>query len=123
MERVIKAEEIELAAASTPPAAPARGHRQSKPAPAGRLAAARAAVRDFLADELQARAARITKLAPALDGPVAWHAEAEVLLPDLDIKTLGLPLSQEVLERQNCAVELDTELAVISYEFTDPDKR
>jgi hypothetical protein len=39
----------------------------------------------------------------------------------LEVKMLGLPLTQEILERERYALELDVDLAVISYEHAGPD--
>jgi hypothetical protein len=95
----------------------------AKPPAGGILALARKAVRDFLLDGFRAREIRITKIARSPGDAAAWHAEAEILVPNLSMKTLGLPLSQEVLEKQFCVVELDSDLAVTSYEFVDPQDR
>jgi hypothetical protein len=89
----------------------------------GSLAKARAAVRDFLLHEFQAREIRITKIAPSPDDTAGFHVEAEILVPALSVKTLGLPLSREVLEKQFCLVELDSKMTVKSYEFVDPQDR
>jgi hypothetical protein len=102
-----------------PHAVPARRpHAVSKSVPLSKLGAARLAVRDFLVKEFKAREVRITKVAPSSDLQ-GWSVEAEILVPDLGIKTLGLPLSQEVLERDLCAVDLDAEMTVTSYEVLD----
>lgn len=93
------------------------------PAPAGKLAAAREAVENFLLSQFQARALRIVKIAALPDGADGWYAEAEMLLPDLAIKTLGLPLTQEILEKEYCAVELDSSMTVNSYEIIDQTDR
>ena len=95
----------------------------AKPPSGGNLAKAREAVRDFLLHEFQAREIRITKIAPSPEGAAGWYAEAEILVPDLEIKSLGLRLSQEVLEKQFCVVELDSDLTVKSYEVVDPRDR
>jgi hypothetical protein len=90
---------------------------------AGSLALARKAVRHFLLHEFRAREIRIIKIARSPDDAAGWNAEAEMLVPNLGIKTLGLPLKRDVLEKQFCAVELDSNMAVISYEFVDPQDR
>lgn len=90
------------------------------PAPIGKVSAARAAVQHFLATELGAREIRITKIAPAEHGAQGWSAEAEILVPNLEIKTLGLPLTQEILEQEYYQVDLDTDLVVRSYEYISP---
>lgn len=100
-----------------------RQHTVNKPPSIGKLGAARQAVRNFLVKEFKAREVRITKIAPSPDDRQGWHVEAEILVPDLGIKTLGLPLSQEVLERELCAVDLDPEMTVKSYEVLDPRDR
>ncbi len=105
------------------PAARPRPQPRAKPVHAGKLAAARVAVRDVLAAECHPREIRITKIAPEHDGGSGWQAEAEMLVPDLGIKTLGLPLSQAVLCREYCILSLDAQLAVESYELLDPRDR
>lgn len=94
----------------------------SKP-PVSKLRAAREAVQDFLVTEFQARDVRITKIGPSTDDPQGWYAEAEILVPDLAIMTLGLPLSQEVFERELCAIDLDGAMTVKSCEVIDPRDR
>lgn len=91
------------------------------PAPIGKISAARAAVQQFLSTELGAREIRITKIAPLDHGAEGWSAEAEILVPNLEVKMLGLPLTQEVLEREHYSVELETDLTVRSYGHLDPD--
>ncbi len=103
--------------AGTPP--PPRPEPAS--APIGRLSAARAAVLKFLSNELGAREVRITKLIPADHGSGGWAAEAEILVPNLEVKMLGLPLTQEILEREHYALELDEDLTIISYEHAGSD--
>ncbi len=112
-------------AAMAVPRLPARSRPQprAKPILNSRLAAARGAVQAFLMSEFHPREMRITKISPGLDDSDAWHAEAEMLVPDLGIKTLGLPLSQVVLSREYCVLELDARLAVKSYELLDPRDR
>jgi hypothetical protein len=103
---------------------PARRERAvTKPAAMSKLRAAQEAVRDFLVKQCQAREVRLTKIAPSAGDRQGWYAEAEILVPDLGIKTLGLELSQEVLEREFCAVDLDSEMNVKSYEVLDPRDR
>jgi len=92
---------------------------QPEPAPQSKLGAARAAVLRFLKTELKARESRVTKIGPSNHGGDGWLAEAEIFVPNLDIKTLGLPLTQEVLEREHYVIELDADLTVISYEVAD----
>src|SRR5712691_5937513 len=107
-------------AIALPEEAPARRRRKAiKPAPNCRLSGAREAARDFLVTEFQAREVQITKIGPSPVDPQGWYVEAEIMVPDLGIKTLGLPLSQEVLERELCAVDLDSEMTVKSYEVLD----
>ena len=89
----------------------------------GKLLAAQAAARTFIADELGAREARITKLVPGGQGSSGWMAEAEILVPNLEVKKLGLPLSQEVLELERYALELNADLSVVSYELLGADAR
>jgi hypothetical protein len=90
-------------------------------APIGRLSAARAAVLQFLSSELGAREVRIVKLIPAGHDSEGWLVEAEILVPNLEVKMLGLPLTQEILERERYALELDADLTVRSYAHPGPD--
>jgi hypothetical protein len=78
-------------------------------------------VLQFLCSELGAREVRIAKLIPAGHGSEGWLVEAEILVPNLEVKMLGLPLTQEILERERYALELDADLAVRSYERPGPD--
>ena len=94
---------------------------ESASAPIGRMSAARAALLQFLSTELGAREVRITKLTPAGHGSQGWSAEAEILVPNLEVKMLGLPLTQEILEREYYALELEADLTVRSYEHAGPD--
>lgn len=104
--------------------APARRQRPAaKSTTIGKLAAAREAVRNFLLDEFQTREARITKISPSAGDPPGWYAEAEILVPNLGIKSLGLPLSHKVLERELCAIDLDCDMVVKSYEVLDSRER
>jgi hypothetical protein len=84
-----------------------------------KLHAAREAVQDFLVTEFQAREVRITKIGPSADDPEGWYVEAEILVSDLGIMTLGLPLSQEVFKSELCAVDLDGEMTVKSCEVLE----
>lgn len=94
---------------------------ESAVAPIGRLSAARAAVQRFLSTELGAQEVRITKIVPVDRGSEGWSAEAEILVPNLEVKMLGLPLTQEVLEREHYSLELDADLTVWSYENLRPE--
>ncbi len=104
---------------NTAPPPPAATAPKTKPAPAAplgsKLSGARAAVQQFLTTELGARELRITKIAPIRHGDGGWSAEAEILVPNLEVKMLGLPLTQEVLERETYTVELDEDLTVRAY--------
>ena len=127
MEQVTNLGRAEAAMAPPKPAMPALPvgpQPRAKPAADSKLAAARGAVRDFLVSEFRPREIRITKITPSsFEGEAAWHAEAEMLVPNLGLKTLRLPLSQEVLEKEYCAVELDAAMTVKSYELFDPRDR
>lgn len=104
------------------PAMPVSPPALVAPAPIGRLSAARAAVHQFLSAELGAREVRITKIIPTDHGAEGWSAEAEILVPNLEVKMLGLPLTQEVLEREHYSLELEADLTVRSYEHVAPDE-
>jgi hypothetical protein len=93
---------------------------ESAPPPIGKLSTARAAVQQFLSIELGAREVRITKIVPIAGGADGWSVEAEMLVPNLEVKMLGLPLTQEVLEREHYALELAADLTVRSYEHFGP---
>ncbi len=79
---------------------------ESVASPVGRISAARSAVREFLSTELGARETRITKISPLHHGSEGWEAEAEIMVPNLSVKMLNLPLTQEVFEIEHYAVEL-----------------
>ncbi len=113
-----KAPIIKTPPLSMPVSAPA----PAAPAPIGKLSAARAAVHQFLSTELGAREVRITKIFPTNHGSEGWSAEAEILVPNLEVKMLGLPLTQEILEREHYALELEADLTVRSYEHVAPDE-
>ena len=83
--------------------------------PVSKIAAAREAVREFFSTEMGARETRITKIAPLNHGSEGWEAEAEILVPNLEVKMLNLPLTQEVFEIEYYAVELEADLSVKSY--------
>ena len=83
--------------------------------PVSKISAARAAVREFFTTELGAREVRITKIGPLNHGSDGWEAEAEILVPNLEVKMLNLPLTQEVLEIEQYAIELEVDLSVRSY--------
>lgn len=99
---------------------PALPKPEPAPAAMSKLSAARASVREFLSTELGAREVRITKIVPADHGLAGWFAEAEILVPNLGVKMLGLPLTQEVLEREHYSLELEADLTVRSYEHLGP---
>ena len=86
-----------------------------------RLAAVSDAVRSFLISELQAREVRVTRIAASAESGGGWETEAEILVPDLAIMTLGLTLTQEVLEQRRYVVQLDQSHTVIGYEPLDHD--
>lgn len=90
--------------------------------PISRISAARAAIQQFLSMEIGAREIRITKIAPIDHGAGGWSAEAEILMPNLEVKMLGLPLTQEVLEREHYAIELEADLTIRSYGSASPDE-
>jgi hypothetical protein len=105
-----------------PPSLPASPPAPTAPTPIGRLSAARAAVQQFLSSELGAREVRITKVIPGNHNSEGWSVEAEILVPNLEVKMLGLPLTQEVLEREHYLLELEADLSVRSYEHVAPDE-
>jgi hypothetical protein len=110
----------EIASEITPPPAQTRGHMTRHGSARG-LTAVSDAVRAFLTGEFEAREVRVTRIAALGGSDAGWEAEAEILVPDLAIKTLGLPLTQEVLERRRYAVQLDRSLTVGGYEPIDHD--
>ncbi len=109
-------------AKGAPPPPPQPRGRSARTAAASGLVAASDAVRAFFVNELQAHEVRITKIGASSAADAVWEAEAEILVPDMAIMTLGLELTQEVLERQRYVVHLDRALAVTSYEQLDGDE-
>lgn len=105
-----------------PPPIPASPPPPLAPAPIGKLSAARAAVLQFLSTELGAREIRITKIIPANHNTEGWTVEAEILVPNLEVKMLGLPLTQEILEREYYLLELEADFSVRSYEHISADE-
>ena len=95
--------------------------RKGKRPSTGGLTAISHTVRNFFADEFQARETRITKIAALAGAEAGWEVEAETLVPDLAIRTLGLPLTQEVLERRRYAVQLNQSHEIVGYEPLDED--
>ena len=95
---------------------------ESAARPVGKISVARSAVREFLTTELGAREVRITKIAPVNHGSEGWEAEAEILVPNLAVKMLNLPLTQEVFEIEHYAVELEVDLSVRSYGPLEPNE-
>ncbi|BBU63945.1 hypothetical protein MSC49_38800 (plasmid) [Methylosinus sp. C49] len=83
------------------------------------LRAVGAAARVFLTDELQAREIKITRIAPPAGEEGVWTVEADVLTPDLAVKALGIPVSQEVLKRERWSLDMDSQLAVIAFELDE----
>jgi hypothetical protein len=106
---------------SPEPRVPASRRHTSNHAVAAGLAAVSDAVRSFLISELQAREVRVTRVSALAGDGGGWETEAEILVPDLAIMTLGLTLTQEVLERRTYVVQLDQTHAVIGYEPLDHD--
>ncbi len=112
-----KAEHSQPKAPNMPAAPPIVLTPDPQPAirPVSRISAARVAVLEFFSTELGAREVRITKIAPLDDGAEGWEAEAEILVPNLEVKMLNLPLTQEVLDIEQYAIELGADLSVRSY--------
>jgi citrate lyase beta subunit len=94
----------------------------SAPHPVSRISAARAAVQQFLSTELGGREIRITRIAPLDHGSEGWSADAEILVPNLEVKMLNLPLTQEVFELEQYTVELEADLSVRSYGLLGADE-
>jgi len=78
---------------------------------------ARLAVSRFLNQQPDVKHATITRLAAA--GTGCWEAEAEVYVPNAMIKTLGLELSRQVLDRRLYVLRLDSECKVVAYELKE----
>jgi hypothetical protein len=112
-----------MASAVSLPKRRQRPHPVRQPATVGQLSVAREAVRNFLLKELKAREVRVSKIGPAAGDPPGWYAEAEILVADLGMKMLNLPLTQQVFERQLCAVDLNCDMEVKSYELLEPRDR
>ena len=78
---------------------------------------ARLAVSRFLKTQPDVKHATITRLAAA--GTGCWEAEAEVYVPNAMIKTLGMELSRQVLDRRFYVLRLDSECKVVAYELKE----
>ncbi|MEW6731762.1 MAG: hypothetical protein AB1489_10575 [Acidobacteriota bacterium] len=76
-------------------------------------------VTNFLRDALDARYLTITKLLQITSNEASWEAEAEVYLPNSTIKTLGLPVQNEILDCKIYLVQLDSNLSVTAYGLRD----
>ncbi len=77
------------------------------------------AVREFLVHTVLARDVRVVGVSGDPERRT-WRAEAEVLVPNLSVKSLGLPLTNEVLERQVYDIQLDENLNVTAYDWHEP---
>ena len=64
----------------------------------------------------------VTKLVLLDSKKVTWEAEADVYVPNLTIRALGLPVQQEVLDCQTYLLRLDKQLNIVAYGRRDPDK-
>lgn len=85
----------------------------------GGIFAAGSAVKSFLAEEFDAREIRITRVEPPQAEHVNWEVEAQLLVPDLTVKALGIPVTQEVLKQGHCRLDLDPQFTVVAFEFDD----
>lgn len=92
---------------------------EDRRAPAGTFNEARLAVSRFLKKQPGVRHAGLTRLAQAPAGKGAWEAEAEVYVPNWTIKTLGLRVHRQVLDRRLYVLRLDSELNVVAYELKE----
>lgn len=81
-----------------------------------KIQAVRDAAREFLIRTILARDVRVTRVLPGEDHLGIWRVEAEVLVPNMTVKSLGLPLTTEILERQHYALYLDADLDVTAYD-------
>lgn len=81
-----------------------------------KIQAVRDVAREFLVRTILARDVRVVRVLPEEDSLGIWRVEAEVLVPNLAVKSLGLPLSNEVLERQHYALHLDADLNITAYD-------
>jgi len=79
------------------------------------LEEARKAVHDFLGKEPNVRDVRVTKLAQIDAQEGTWEAEADVYVPNETIRTLGLPVRKEVLERKSYLLRLNRQLQIVAY--------
>jgi len=80
---------------------------------------AKLAVSRFLKTQPDVKHASVTKLTQAAAGKGLWQAEAEVYVPNAVIKTLGLRVRRQVLDRRLYVLRLDSELNVVAYELKE----
>jgi hypothetical protein len=82
----------------------------------------RDAISNFLKKMVDAKEVSVTKLVLLDSKKVTWEAEADVYVPNLTIRALGLPVQQEVLDCQTYLLRLDKQLNIVAYGRRDPDK-
>lgn len=75
----------------------------------------RNAVCDFLKRQPDVKEARVTKLVQIDAEKGIWEAEAEVYVPNLTIRALGLPVQKEVLDCHDYLLRVDGQLNVVAY--------
>lgn len=80
---------------------------------------ARNAVIAFLKNTLDVKQVNVTKLVVLDSEKGTWEAEAEVYVPNLTIKALGLRTQREVLDCQPYLLRLDSQLNIIAYGLKD----
>ncbi len=82
----------------------------------------RDAISNFLKKMVDAKEVSVPKLVLLDSKKVTWEAEADVYVPNLTIRALGLPVQQEVLDCQTYLLRLDKQLNIVAYGRRDPDK-
>jgi hypothetical protein len=79
----------------------------------------RGAVATFLKKMRDAKKVSVTKVALMDSEKGTWEAEAQVYVPNLTIRTLGLPVRKEVLDCQTYLLRLDKQLNIAAYGLKD----
>ena len=79
----------------------------------------RDAVANFLKKMPDAKKVSVTKLVLMDSEKGTWEAEAQVYVPNLTIRTLGLPVRKEVLDCQAYLLRLDKHLNIVAYGLKD----
>ena len=79
----------------------------------------RVVVGEFLKKQSGVRQVDVTKLVQIDLEKGSWEAEADVYVPNVTIRNLGLPVLKEVLDCQTYLLRLDGQLNVTAYGLRD----